>query len=302
MWSAPHGSCVAQLARRIDELLREHGLDPSAWQGEVQSLRALEDADEKAAQARFHELKRALLVMRRGELLRELRGHAFARDVPSSDAKGLDVRELEREIRWSMAAVRHARDIDASLRSIRDATAQLRERPAPDAPDLTPRAWDDLPPLAEEVDLHRRAVLRELRAEEAERDLWRRATKLTHLPIVVPSTATLPAEAALADLEPVERALAEAERLEEAHTKAIAPLRAPDVREYHAQTRRFLEREALAKLQARDLDGLSDVGRRAEELATQAAAKTKQAARARRSGAPPPTGERRSGDTMDGYG
>ncbi|HET6405573.1 MAG TPA: hypothetical protein VFH78_13090, partial [Candidatus Thermoplasmatota archaeon] len=103
---------MGQLADRLAFLTTRYGSDAAAWQHELHALAALEASDTKAALERFHALKRRLAEFRRAQLLRELRGYSFVRDVPSSETRGYSMQELEADIREATRALGHARAIE----------------------------------------------------------------------------------------------------------------------------------------------------------------------------------------------
>lgn len=304
---APRGAMGA-LADRLAFLLREWGSDASARQAELHALSALEEADAKAAVERFHELKRAYALQRRSDLLRELRAHAFATDVPPEDATGMSQRDVEREMRFAEASVRHARAARAAMNEATKAADALALRRAPEPPALDGARWDDLRAVAERAEAHRRAVAREARVESRAAEAARRARRLRERPVDIPdvATETVPdAERAAALLDAAEAALAAAEAVEDAHRSVSAGLRDPAMREFRNRSRKEVEREAAGLLRMEDAveaaRGLRALLPRIEALRVEAARDASEAARARRSGRPPPRGESRPGDGMDPY-
>lgn len=278
--------------------MRDVGHDPAARAGELHALAALEGSDQRVAQDRFHELKRAILLQRRSELIAELARHGCARDLPPHDAQGYALREVESELRRLQRAVAQARSIAEARAEEADARAKLRHRPAPDAMAIDAAPWDQLAPLDEAAAGARRATLRELRIETRALDARRRAAKLGALRVDAPEPETATDDA----LDEAERALAAAEALVAAHAAATAPLRDAAVREWTRESRRALEQECDAALAARDQDALARLRERAEELRRVAASKAEAAARARRRGHAAPERERRRGDPIDPYG
>jgi hypothetical protein len=287
---------VSQLADRIAALLREHGLDPAARQSELHALSALEASDVKLAHERFLEMKRALLVERRAQLLGELRRYAFARGVPSGDATRYPIQEIESDVREAARALGHARQAQQALDDEDAARRALVARPLAPAPALTPAAWTALAPLVEIAESRRRAARRELRVEERSADLARRAARVK---VAIGDISALDADSAHEALDEVELRVVAAERLAATRAAALAPLADPAVREWRRESMRGLEREIR---EAREVAELAALRIRAEALRKDAAAHAEQAARARRSGRAPPERERRTGDALDPYG
>lgn len=292
---------MGQLADRIAELMRGYGFDPSARQGELQALSSVERNDPKAAQERFYQWKRALGVQRRSALITELRAFPFVRDLPTHDAKGWPLKEVEGDIRDLTRALSQARDIAAAIAEEKEARGRLRARGLPEHAALAPVALDALPTLAAETEARRRAALREARVEVRAAAAHRRAAKLAS-PMPVPDTARLPADEADAALAAAERALADAEALAEAYDAAVAPLRDRAVHAWRPTSEKSLLREADALLGARDSPGLRALLPRTQALREEAAREASKAVRARKSGKAPPERERGAGDTTDGYG
>lgn len=292
---------MGQLAQRIAHLTARYGSDPAAWQHEVSALAALEERDLKAALERFYALKRRLAEFRRAQLLRELKAFPFVVDVPPGDARGYPLQEIEADIRDATRALGHARRIARAIEEEREARASLRLRELPPAPPLPSARWDSLGALADDAEALRRSAMREARLERRLAELASRARRLRLASVPAPDPA-LKAEALDAALDACEEALARAERLEEAHARALAPLRAPDVATYRHDRRRRIEREAKEAAARGDVAALDALAARAEALRQEAAALASQAARARRSGRGAPEGERRPSDGIDPYG
>lgn len=292
---------MGQLAERLAFLTRRYGSDKAAWQHELHALAALEETDAKAALDRFHLLKRRLAEFRRAQLLRELRSFSFVRDVPEDEARGYAMKEVEADIRDATRALAHARAIEAARAAEAEARASLRHRTMPPPTPIEPARWDALRAVADEAEARRRAAAREARLDRRYAEAKRRAAKLTRGGVALPAP-TLEGDALDAALEAAERDIARTEDLEEAWRAAVAPLRAPEVRTFRDASRRKLEREADALASAGDVDGLRALAARGEALRREAAGLAGQAARARRSGAPPPLRERRPGDGIDPYG
>lgn len=290
---------VGQLSDRLVYLTTRYGSDAAAWQHEIHALAALEEADAKAALERFHALKRRLAEFRRAQLLRELRAFPFVADVPPSDAKGYTIREIETEIRDATRALAHARRIERALREIDEARATLVHRALPVAPTDAATPWDALAALADATERRRRAAMREGKLDERLRKAGSRARKLRvgDLP-----DAGLPSDELDTALTALEARIDHAERLADAHAKAIAPLKTPEVATYKHGSRRKLEHEANALRDAGDINGLAALAARSDQLRRDAAAMASQGARSRRRGIAAPEGERRPGDGVDPYG
>lgn len=294
-------AAVGQLAERLRDLMRSYGWDPAARDGELAALDAMEAADAKAAHHRFLELRRAFAERYRADLLAKLRGFPFVLDVPPAETRGMGLREVESEARVAERALRQARAIQQGLDAEAEARSALAKRSLAPAPPFPAASWERLAPLVEEADARRRLAAREARVEARAAEAAKRAARLRRLRVAVPETARLPAADADARLGEVEAATREAEALEAAHDAATRPLRDPAVSEWLRESRRALQREADAALEARDLAGLAAAGARAEALRKDAAARAEAAARARRRGGAAPERERRAGDAMDPY-
>lgn len=292
---------VGQLSDRLAFLTRRYGSDPAAWQGEIHALAALEASAPKEALEQFYLLKRRLAEFRRAELLRALRRFTFVRDVPGEDARGYDLKELEADIREASRALTLAREIERGLAEEADARASLQRRPRPPRAEDANARWDALVALAMEVESRRRVAAREARLERRLADVVNRARRAQNARITIPE-ATLDADELDAALDVAEAALDRAEAVADAYRAAIEPLRAPEVATFRHGSRRRLEREAEELVGREDVPALRELAARAEALRREAAGLASQAARSRRTGAPPPPRERRTGDTMDGYG
>lgn len=293
------------LAARLAFLLREWGIDPSARQGELQALSAMEERDQRPAVERFHELKRGYALQRRGDLLVELRRHDFVLDVPEDDARGMTQREIERDIKWGLAAVLRAREIAAAEEETRAHLATLSARRVDALPELGAAPWSELSALAARAEARRRVAAREARIESRIGDARRRAGRLKRRRVEVPdlsSDARPDPDDAAAILDALEARLAAEEALEDAHRAALAPLRDPAVRTRRARSMAELEKEADIRLAESNLEGLRAVLVRAEALRAEAAREASAATRARKAGKTAPRGENRAGDTIDGYG
>ena len=290
---------MGQLADRLRDVMREYGWDPAARDAELSALAALEEADAKAAHARFLDLRRQLAVRHRADLVAALRAFPFVRDVPPAEARGMGLKEVEAEARALARALGHARDAQRALDEESAARASLAERRLAAPPTLAPVPWDRLAPLADAAEARRRAAAREARVEARAREVRRRAARAR---VEVPETAGLPADAADAALDEAEARVRDAEALAAAHEAATRPLRDAAVAEWARESRRALQREADAALGARDLAALAGVQARAEALRVQAARASEEAARARRRGQRGPERERRATDALDGYG
>lgn len=293
------------LAERLAFLLREWGLDPSARQGDLHALSALEERDAGSAVERFHRLKRDYALQRRGDLLGELRRHPFARGVPDDDARGMSQREIERDIRWARAAVLRAREVAAAEDETRGHLARLSSRVVGGMPELGAASWGDLGALAERAEMRRRLAAREARIDARVEDARRRAARLRRRRVEVPdvSSASVPdPDEASRALDAVEARLAAEEAVEAAYRAVLAPLRDPAVRERRARSLAELDREAEDRLVEGNLEGLHALLPRAEALRVEAAQEVSAATRARKSGRAPPPREKRPGDTIDGYG
>lgn len=300
---------MGQLSERLAEILRKYGADPAAHQADLHQLASLEQHDPKEALARFHELKRAAAVHRRGSLLHELRTTGIVSDVPTHGVQGMDAKEIEREIRTFTRALHLARDVLGSVRGAEEAASRLRERTAAwEAAAFRSLPLDGLAAAAEQAEHARRALAREARVADRADAARRRERKLTALRVEVPdvSSARVP-DAADADalLEACEARLAEAERVEEAHERVARPLRDPAVARWKGNSRKRLVEEARQLLAlddrteaARRLDALAP---QAERLRAEAARASEEASRARRSGRSGPSREPRPGDSLDGY-
>lgn len=290
---------MGQLADRLAYLTTRYGSDAAAWQHDIHALAALEGSDAKAALERFHALKRRLAEFRRAQLLRELRGSPFVRDVPSADTKGFPTKEIEADIREATRALTHARAIERALREADEARRGLALRADPGAPTLAAAPWNALTPLAAEIEAYRRAVMREARLDERLREAVSRARKLGHTGL---PDAALPAAELDAALDELDAALDRAQRIADAYGRAIAPLKMPEVATYKHESRRRLEREAADHRARGDIGALESLAARAEALRKEAAAMASQAARSRRRGRAGPEGERRPSDGIDPYG
>ncbi|HUR68642.1 MAG TPA: hypothetical protein VM370_05295 [Candidatus Thermoplasmatota archaeon] len=289
------------LAERLAYLATRYGSDAAAWQHEIHAVAALEESDAREALERFHALKRRFAEFRRAQLLRELRSFAFVRDVPSTEAGGYETKEIEADIRAATRALGLARAIQRAQEEEADARAGLRlRRLALEDARAAHASWDALAPLAREAESRRRVVAREARLDRRLAEAQRRAGKLARA-VALPD-AGLDAGPMDAALDDAETRLDRAETLEDAWRAALAPLKAPEVATYRHDSKRSLEREAQARLEAGDLSALRALLPRAEALRKEAAALASQAARSRRTGSAPPPRERRSSDPMDGYG
>lgn len=290
---------MAQLADRLRDVMREYGWDPAARDAELSALEAMEAQDAKAAHERFLELRRQLAVRHRADLLAKLRAFPFVRDAPPTETKGMGIKAVESEARAAERSLAHARAIQRALDEESQARASLRSRRVAAPATLPSAPWDRLAPLAEGAEARRRVAAREARVEERARDVTRRAAKVG---VPCPDTSAMPADEADAALDEAEARVREEETLTAAHDAATRPLRDAAVVEWMKPSRKALQREADAALQARDLAALEDVQARAEALRVEAARRSGEAARARRRGQRGPERERSSGDAMDGYG
>lgn len=296
---------MGALADRLAFLLKRWGSDPSVRQPELHALASLEGSDPKEALARFHELKRAFAVHRRAELFHHLSGFPFVTDAPSADAKGYDLKEIERDVRAAERALAAARRIATAFDEADANRAKLRVRPVEGGARPEARPWDALAPLEDAAEAWRRAVARELRVEERAAELRRRAARVEIPRIDVPDVtrqAFPSADDAMAALDALEPPLKAAEALRDAFEAATRPLSDPAVREQRAESRKRLERRARDALAAQDGAALVALREEAEALRVEAARVGGDAVRARRSGRAPPSRERRAGDPMDGYG
>ena len=299
---------MGPLAQRLGVILRGYGWDPAAWHGDLQSLSHLETADPKAAVERFHEMKRAFAVQRRADLLRALVAFPFVHDAPPAHARGMGLKEVEREIRLAQRALAHAREAQAALAEAAATRQRLRLRAPPTAPPLPDAPWDALAPVAEAAEAIRRAVAREARVEARADQAMRDASRLRRLKIDVPdlSSRAVPDPAdADALLAPLEARLKALHAVEDAHEAATAPLRSPEVRAWRRESGRALEREADRCLALPPDDAVTVLRAllpQAEALRVEAAKLSSEAARARRSGRAQPAPERRRGDMLDPYG
>lgn len=292
---------VGQLADRLRDVMRTYGWDPMARDAEFSSLAALETQDPKAAHERFAELRRALAIRHRADLLAALRAFPFVEDVPPEDARGMGLREVEKEARQAERAREHARAIAEALLAEADARASLTTRALAPAEPFPTSRWDALARLVEQAEARRRVAAREARVEARHTEAAKRASRLRVLAPPVPDVSRLPASEADEALEALEAALARAESLESLHASATRPLRDAAVAEWARESRRGLLRAADEALAARDEAALRGVEARASALRVEAAAKAEAATRARRKGTAPPERERRAGDAMDPY-
>lgn len=306
MWRERRCGVMGQLSERLAVVLQKYGSDPAAHQSDLQSLAALERTDPKAALERFHELKRVAAVHRRGELLASLRRLGFVDDVPAHDTRGMDAKEIEREIREFTRALHEARDVAESLAAADESARRLGERTASwDRAAFARVPYAGLAQAAERADAARRALAREARVAQRADDARRRAKRLRELRVEVPDVASARVpDAAEADalLEASERALDEAERVEEAHERAVKPLRDPAVARWKGNSRKAIVDEAKRLLEARDAAGLDALAPRAEKLRVEAARAAEEASRSRRSGRAGPKAETRAGDLPDYFG
>jgi hypothetical protein len=290
---------MGALADRLGYLARRYGSHASAWQHEIAAVAALEKAEPREALERFHALKRRFAEFRRLQLLDELRAYAFIIELPPRDTKGWESHEIEADIRAATKALSMARSIATALQEAADARASLQVRTLPEPIHLPPTRWDALEGLAADVETDRRHAAREARLDRRLVDAQRRARRVGISGLPDPLSG---ADALDMSLDTFGSRLDEAEELAQCYHSAIEPLRAPEVATYRGESKRVLEREAQALRERTDAAGLHDLLVRTEALRKEAAALASQAVRSRRKGLAVPERERRSSDTMDGYG
>jgi len=301
---------VGQLAGRLKEILRGYGVGPEASGGRVDALAALEASDPKRAHEVYLELRREAAFARLDELRRAVLARGWIVEVIADPPPGLDVGEIDREIREMEAAERAARAIEAALAEARAVAAGARERLV--ALDFEPFARVAFPDLARAVgaaeDLRRRAA-REGRNQARYRAALARAAKLGVAPVPVPdlrSAAVPDPDACAAALDDVEARLDEAERLEAARARARRPLADPATSEHARERRRALLDRIEAASRGADrraaVAALAALESEAESLRREAARRASEAARARRRGLAGPERDRRGGDLQDMYG